>query len=941
MIEIRNLRKTYPGNREATLKAISLSFPETGLFCLVGKSGAGKSTLLALLGGMDRAYEGSLRVNGKELRELSEKEMADFRFETVTFAFQDFKAEDKESVEDNLLKTLAITSLSSPEKEERIEKELRRVGLAEKRKALFGMLSGGEKKRISLVRALLKDSPILLADEPLASLNPSLRRDITKVFLEESKRRLVILITHEEKEIPASASVYSLEDGKIKTVRLSKPESHPIITPSYSRRPFQGKAFFHSLLTALLSQRAFLTLTLFTLALGLFSITFSFQLSESVSESLVTSLSSYMEDDSFVVRPKDESFQGTGYETADPSELSYLARAHPEEIESVSSFYLTSLDALFKDRETLTLSYQNSSVREKRLSLNSFLYARSLGEVTDTIYGKKESLTENEVILGADEETLSSLFLLFSEKVPADPEPSLPDLGKRLERDEVTLKVSASLPEAKYQLESSFIVRGLTLSPLPFIAHPSVTFTDHFAEDVLRFKEELPEEDSGEEDPLTVRKCFGLRLFPKKTGSFLSSFLGEESADPYCLEVLRPEGYYDRKDPLTHNRVAVYRDFLPKVSLTEVRSFVSSHPGLISSVSYSSPIYTYTASGYISGFEKPFFFAKDKEKLNSIEDESAFSTSDLGAFQGSGIAVPEGVIKADLLSAADNAGLSFCSLDGKNLLPLSGTAPKTTEEIGISRGMAKKLFSHPEDAVGEKLYTLMLEKTKKADDGYQNLYSEGELLISALYEEDRVMIYQDPLFPLSYAFAHTSLDPSEIRIQEAVLKADLSRHDAEYYEAEIRKSGDFTGSFPMLSMVKEIRLTLDRLSKLFLALSFLSLLSAVFLLSLVLYLILRRDQKEIGILLSLGYRREEIFRFYWVFAETLGFFGFLLSLGISLFTEKILRETLSSLLSAYDFRVFPYLLSFVIAFSLTGLIGLFLGVKIRKLSPKDAFLRGH
>ncbi len=146
MFEIVHLKKRYPSNKEDTLKDISLTLPSHGLFYFIGKSGAGKSTLIQLLGLADEDYEGKILFNGKDLKEFTEEEKANYRFADVSFVFQSYHAEDKESVKENLLKIFAITSLSKKEKSEKIKEALSLVDLPEKENQLFKNLSGGEKK---------------------------------------------------------------------------------------------------------------------------------------------------------------------------------------------------------------------------------------------------------------------------------------------------------------------------------------------------------------------------------------------------------------------------------------------------------------------------------------------------------------------------------------------------------------------------------------------------------------------------------------------------------------------------------------------------------------------------------------------------------------------------------------------------------------------------
>lgn len=936
MIVIQKLRKTYPGNIHPVLKDISLTFPDTGLFYLVGKSGAGKSTLLQLIGLMDSDYEGSLKVNGKELKNLSEQEKADYRFSTCSFVFQSFKAEDEENVETNLLKALAITNLSEEEKKEKIRKNLQRVGLEGKQKETFKHLSGGEKKRISLVRALIKETPILLCDEPIASLNPGLRRNITDILAEESKKRLVIIITHEREEIPSFAIVYSLENGNIKKekeglTKTTKPASFP-----YYRRKFKGKPFFFQLFHTFFAKKEFLFITLFTLAIGLFSISFSFQLSLGVSQSLVSSMSAFMEDDSFVVEKEDNSLVDTSLKSSNYQKRAYLLNRYPEDVLALSSFYLTSLDDIFLTNQEISFQCENRSFSYPQLSLNSFLDYQMPEEIKDIqIYGEKDIQME-EVILGLDEVSLQSLYSLYFQKYKeALLEEDLVQLGQSLKTSTISVRIQANVSSWSYHQDYSYALKGFVLTKKPVVIHPSYDFNSYFVNQVMHFKEVLEEEEIPKDVPWTLKKAEGLRLYPHKVASFLRHFLQDENLDDYVPKVLENSSHYQKNDPLTHNHIALYQDYLPKVSLSQMNRFIQDNPGKISSVSYSSPVYTYTASGYISGFQKPFFFARRKEKLNAIQDSYLYSEENLGSFQGSLIDPGEDVIKGDLLSAMEEDGLRFLSLQGTK--PKYGKVPARESEIGISTEMAKKLFGKAQRALEEPLYTLTLDETRNTEQGYKNLFSEGELTIVGIYEKDSLAIYQDSLFPLCYAFAHSSLKPEEIRIEQAVFKCDIQNHSPESYLNAIRKYGSYSGSFPMLEMVKEIKKTLKQLSTLFLSLSGLSLLSAVFLLSISLYLILEKDRKEIGILLSLGYTKKEIEDFYLSFSVFLGFLSFLLSFVITVMAERILKQTLEDLLSHYTLSLFPYVLSWFVALFLTTVIGLLLSRRVASLTPMEAF----
>ncbi len=935
MIEVKHLTKRYPTNKEDTLKDVSFSLGNTGLCYLIGKSGSGKSTLLHILGKMDNEYQGSVKVNGQELKEI--KDEAYYRFATVGFVFQSLKAEEKETVKDNLLRALAITDLSKQEKEERIRKRLAEVDLSEKEKAKFQDLSGGEKKRISLVRALLRESPILLCDEPLSSLNHELRVKITALLEKESQHRLVFVITHEKEEIPDSATIYELVDGKVNLKREGKKTNGTPLSPTYQRKKFSGSPFYHQLWHLFLSKRDLLVVTLMTLMIALFSISFSFQLSLGVSSAMVKSMSSYMEENTMVVTPKEEGLLRSSFESGDSAELERLRQKYSPYILGVSTFYLDSFNNIFHEKQSLKAQLENRSVSLRSYSLDSFLSYRMIEENPEKIYGEISN-DEDEILLAGDEEVANALYqLVFSYEPSNYREDTLTKLGNQLAENPVSLLLTANKSEWGYEQSYTFKITGFSLTEKPFLLHPSESFASHFVNEVMHFKEVLREDEIPSSQPWTLHKVEGLRLNPDAIGDFLPLFLGEKSAEDYTLMPLKSENYYVEEDNRTHNHVALVKDCLPKVKKREIESFIKTHEGQVSSLTYSSPVYTFTANGYISGFTKPFFFSKYKEKLNEIEDNAATSQENLGQFQGSLIEVDDKVLKADLLSSMEEKGVSFVPLNASSPSPLYGHPPSNMREIGISEGMAKALFGRSYSALGESLNTLILTSTEETADGFHNSFSSGILTISAIYKEEKRRIYQDCLFPLSYCFEFSFLKPEEIRLEQAIIGVDLDKYDSEHYLKEIRKENTYVGSFPMQEMVKEIKKTLKQLSDLFLGLALLSLFSATGLLTLSLTLILSEERKEIGILLALGYEKKEISSFYLSFSITIGLTGFLLGSILTLFSENALQSAMKDLFSTYVFQPFPYLLSFGVSFVLSSLLGFMLSLRIQQMSPIDSF----
>ncbi len=935
MIEIRNLTKRYDNNQEPTLKNISFKIANTGLYYLVGKSGSGKSTLLQIIGGMDFNYQGKVLVDNKDLQSLNENEKADYRYHKISFVFQDFQAIEKETVFDNLLKPLSISSLSFSEKKRIINRALQRVGLSDKLKKNFNQLSGGEKKRIALVRGLIKEAPILLADEPLASLNKNIRKDITDILVEESHKRAVIVITHEEDEIPNSAEVIRLLNGEI--IQESQQDNHSRSSlPVLKRKKFSLVECLREIYTNLLSKKKFLTIAIFSLVIALFSITFSFLLSGGVKTSLENTITSFMSENSLVIKNKDESYNGTSFESSNVHFLQTLEKRYSDVISDVSKFYLSSTDEIFKNEQEISLLFNNKTYRLPRLSSNSFLEALTPIELTEQqkIYGSLD-LSQDDIVLGLNKEDLLGLFLLCYNSPPEElTEEKLSLLGDKLQKNIITVRTIFSRGEWQYYLDHSFRLKGFFLAENECVLQTDNLFNSYFVNEILHFDEIILEEPIPENKPWTLKYVPGLRLRLNKTGAFLNLFLHDKDCNYYVPSIFTNCNYYIEEDINTHNRIIIYKDYLPKLSISSVEKYRDSLDYPVYSIRYSSSIYSYTTSGYIAGFNKPFFFSANLEELNYIQDNYQFAEVDLGQFQGSLFEVDDKVIKADLLSALDDEGMSFKVLDRE--AKTFGSLPKNDNEIIISSKLAERLFTSSQKAINSNLYALTLSETRKENGRYKNIFSEGILKIVGVINDKDLAIYQDALFPLCYAFSHLELKPEEIRITEAIIDVDLKNTTSEYY-LEKAQNHDLVGDFPVDEIITEIEKTLKQLSNLFLSFSILGIITSSFILFLALFLFYNKDRKALGMLLAFGYYKKEINKFYFLLVLTINLVAYTLSTIISLFTEAILKQTLEDILSTYSSSFFPYLISFLTCLTISIIVSFALTLKLKNLTPKEAF----
>lgn len=929
MIQIQHLKKAYLPNH-LILNDLSFTIKKRGLYAILGKSGSGKTTLLSLIGGMDFSYDGSIQVSQKELKNLTEKEKDDYRLHIVSFVFQNFVSQEDETVYENLCKVFDILKIDSTEKRKRINTVLQRVGLLDKKNQLFKDLSGGEKKRISLARGLLKDTPILLLDEPLSSLNFQMRQEVTKILEVESKTRIVIFITHEAEEIPSGCTIFQLKDGKL-IVKQTKNNTEDILTPfATKRKSLSLKTKLRFSLQFLIRNNTFLSIIVTSFVLSLFSIAFSFQLSTSISESLKASFSSYMNSNSMVVKVKDQSYINNELTYVNFNSLKSIEQSCKDDVLFATEFYLSSLDDFFFTEQKVNLFCNNKTLSLPKINLNSFLHATTLKEENMN----EPLLKKDEIILQLDEDRLFGLYqLLFQQKPISIDDLSLQKINTQLQKKKIMIQIKADRDIWNYHLKDSFRLFKVLLGKNGKVIVSDSLFPNYFVSEILHFKERLPDEE--ETVPWTLVKVPGIALRKDKIGEFVLHFLKTEISELYTFEIVHQSGYYINNDNSTHNHLVFYKDYKKRISYPQIEKFRNKYPEEVKKVSYSSSVYSYTASGYISGFYKPFFFSKYKDKLNNIQDEYHHSEQNLGAFQSSAIQVDQSVLKGDLLSSVNKKSILFSSYTNEKLI--QGRKPNNLKEIAISSSLAIQLFGKTTNALNEKLYLLTLDKTIPQNSSYENIFLRGEAIITGIYEDKENKIYHDPFFPLAYLFPYGTLTAEQMKPTDVVLELDKDLHSKEeYFNLLEHFSADLVGSFPMSLIIEEIEHTLKMLSTLFLCLSSFCFIASTFLLSLCLYLILNKDRKNIAVLLSLGYRKQDIANYYFFLCLFLGIISYILSLFFSIIVERILKDTLNTLLNTYIFRIVPFLISFVSMLLLITIVFLILLKKIKNISPKDS-----
>ena len=219
IVTIRDLSKIYKqGDINVTaLNRISLEIAKGEFLTLMGPSGSGKSTLLHIIAGIDRPTSGKCFVQGVDVTDLNESQLADWRNQNVGFIFQTFNLIPVLTAFENVELPLLLTKLRSKERRRMVETALDLVGLLDRKKHLPKQLSGGQEQRVAIARALVTDPHLIVADEPTGNLDSQSAQDVLQILrtLSQDVAKTVIMVTHDPKAAAYGTRTIHLEKGEL------------------------------------------------------------------------------------------------------------------------------------------------------------------------------------------------------------------------------------------------------------------------------------------------------------------------------------------------------------------------------------------------------------------------------------------------------------------------------------------------------------------------------------------------------------------------------------------------------------------------------------------------------------------------------------------------------------------------------------------------------
>ncbi len=220
ILNVSGIQKIYTtrfgGNKVEALKSVTFNVEQGEYVAIMGESGSGKTTLLNILAALDKPTSGSVILDGKDLTQIKESQVAAFRRDNLGFVFQEFNLLDTFTIEDNIYLPLVLAGKGHREMQERLKVIAAQLGIAELLKKFPYEVSGGQKQRAAVARALIANPKLILADEPTGALDSKSTDELLRLFAQINRTgQTILMVTHSVKAASHASRVLFIKDGEV------------------------------------------------------------------------------------------------------------------------------------------------------------------------------------------------------------------------------------------------------------------------------------------------------------------------------------------------------------------------------------------------------------------------------------------------------------------------------------------------------------------------------------------------------------------------------------------------------------------------------------------------------------------------------------------------------------------------------------------------------
>lgn len=893
MIELVNVSKKY--NDRYVLSDVSINFPRYGLVIINGPSGCGKSTLLNILSTL-LDFSGDISFDGKSFKYLSEDEKELIRSRKLGFLFQDYKLFEYETVKANIALAIDIAcGDKKTKKDKRIKDLLRLVGLTRKENQLVSNLSGGEKQRVGLARAIANSPLILLADEPTGNLDEHNSEIVMSLLEKISSSSLVIMVSHDLSLTEKYADqIIKMKDGKIEDVIYQNKKKHqdylPVLSLNHKTKtrllPFSF-LFKHTLHT--IKRRKWRTMFItFVTSFGLIGVGLASTLSSIISTNLYRSYSSILDDDRLILSSKEidnskDIITGTDYE-----EVLSIKDEYIEDIDYIGVYYANDFNRMFD----YNVSYieKGSQIRAiNGLTISDINEFGLINNSLDIYPNKLNNLANDEFILSAP-------FSIFNEMCyQLQIERTTSSLSKYIEHNDLFITFLISNSSWSYEGSFTLKLKGFTLSNQILIYHSNPLWNEYILENKLTLST-TNYLNVNSVHPWDLKKAYYLS-FKQNRDSFLKDHRFNFKYHNYDFEILSSDYYpklfanyniYECPRLLVVNRTK--KDYLPSF----IGPFCKENNRYIKSVIYGcSNAYAIYDRSLMVGFSKNSYLSSNEVSIYDVIDLLSYIRYE----DSQNISLPNNIVEGHF-SKSNISGFCF----EPNYRLISGRHPTNYHEIVVSTALLEKLnITEPKN---KTLYFTFPKKENLLPNGYISRdYVTTSIKIVGVSNSAKLALHHDESWSILFFQSMLGVSCFDLNVENFSLQIDTN------HEQDVLSS--ISRAFPqyeIYSPLKDIKNSVDEICGYIELVLLIVSVSSVLIASLILficnYLHFLEVKKDIGLVRILGSKKSQSKKFIYFHSFIMTGFSLLLSIVELLIISFVLSKTLASSLHIHSIFIF-------------------------------------
>jgi len=665
---------------------------------------------------------------------------------------------------------------------------------------LASTLSGGEQTRLCLAMNLMLDPDILLADEVTAGLDNENSKMIMDTLKKEAKKRLIICVSHDiELAKKYGEEVLYMQDGKVinAKVKRTKMAKKSCTKP----RIFSWEKLFGLVKHKLRLKKVRTSLCLSTLVVGNVCFCFSLLIAHSIKNNFHETFSSFWNKDEIIMSNKEAKERSL----VDAAFLDYqdILSTFPDYFSNLSIYYTNNFDSVFDLNEVRAINDKHSLLLKdlSLFSLNDY--------ILDDL-----SLENEEIVLGCNEVTLKNLSLLMGLKFP-----TYDNVNNNLHNAPLRLEIHVKKEEWEYEDCVSFTIKKVLYNEKSVIMHSNPLFNQYILEDLMRFKDY---DQSIKDLPWLLHKQYYLHCYDGK------QFMQDVEKIDY-FKCLVPDYFKNDKNKirfkLTNPAVINVKDIEKELN----EDFKNIRIGMNS-------CYQILQDAMISGWTKDLIMSKEKILIEeNIENNFSHNIGESAHYM-------KQLAYGNIMNLQENS-FNFSS----ELINISGQMPTKENEIVISTALADFLqITKP----NTKIYVALLHHSEIKENRQYNYYTQCELEVSGFIENKQKLIYQNYIWPK--VFLRDLLDVSNFDLIIENVEFKCLNGNVEEIITNLKKKSNFDFENATGDLTYTINLVLDIVEKVLLAFSFFTIIMAIIMLMLVIYLFTQENTNDFIAMYALG-----------------------------------------------------------------------------------------